>query len=313
MNCKTLVNHLNCMIAILAIILFIPCARGNEIDKSLEFIQKNILNIDLPIDEADPNFYRGLLFQSLYDPLDCAHVNTLKHEISITVNLSTMQKIFQEYGIILLRPLKGNALVIACGNKPSSLCFYASTDSNYRDQHIHENEDTIDPNMHMNPTIIGLWGSEKLTAFIETQKIKYQNIVCEGAGVDVSIEGLQKFRRIMTKGGRLHGCGESAIRFYPQSNEAQTNGFVYTRGMNALPVLEYQVFLDVNEYEKLKNFASSLEQTSNDSNIDFCVQNLAKLYREEYLSSLNTYYELAGFKLQLDWTKKCPIFVCDAI
>lgn len=92
---------------------------------------------------------------------------------------------------IQLRPLQKNMLLLGCGNNPTSICYREPTnmveweqscidyfekdegwaaaiigqkydDIDYGYTHIHEEYDTIDPNVTMNPTVIGHFGDTEM-------------------------------------------------------------------------------------------------------------------------------------------------------
>ena len=115
---------------------------------------------------------------------------------------------------IQLRPLKKNMLLLGCGNNPTSICYREPTNmieweqscrdyfkensawgeriiaqkyDTIKQTHIHEEYDTIDPNITMNPTVIGHFGNTEMP-FLKSNS--YTSIEQEG----ITLKSLHYFQ-----------------------------------------------------------------------------------------------------------------------
>jgi hypothetical protein len=94
-------------------------------------------------------------------------------ELSVDNSVSDVQKLYNWYGVIQLRRYAGERkLILGCGNNP---IFIGSTPlrkqydsvtefwSNYAESHKHVGCYTINPDIGMNPSIVGCFGIEDFT------------------------------------------------------------------------------------------------------------------------------------------------------
>lgn len=80
-----------------------------------------------------------------------------KKNLTIVNNVNLINSMYDEYGIIQMRPLNNETqLLLGCGNTP--LCDIWSNE-----EHSHRKCYTIDPNIGMNPSIIGAFGINDMT------------------------------------------------------------------------------------------------------------------------------------------------------
>ena len=83
--------------------------------------------------------------------------------LDITNPIDTIEQQFNEYGVIILRPYKGEKkLVIGCGNKPLANCggYPFATEKeelDYHTDHHHEECYTINPEPAYNPSVVGFF------------------------------------------------------------------------------------------------------------------------------------------------------------
>lgn len=75
--------------------------------------------------------------------------------LDIDYTIEEIESSFDKYGVIMLRPIGGmESLLLGCGNCP--------VDSNFSDKvHAHTGYDTINPELTMNPTVVGAFGVDK--------------------------------------------------------------------------------------------------------------------------------------------------------
>ena len=132
--------------------------------------------------------------------LNLAFLRLLKTELPI----DEIEKTFYKYGVIQLRPLKSEMLLPGCGNLPLQIgnrphdCsiglrgFAEHQDffTSYQQKHSHEEFDTIDPDIRMNPTVVGFLGSDKVTAFFLDQGKRYREIPYEDG--DMNLEKVKE-------------------------------------------------------------------------------------------------------------------------
>jgi len=99
-----------------------------------------------------------------------------------TSTISEIERVYNKYHVIQLRPLKSEKLVAGCGNSPLLVAGYSSVflaTPEFREKHSHSGSDTID-HISMNPTIVGYLGSEEVTHFLNGEKHQYNLIKAEG-------------------------------------------------------------------------------------------------------------------------------------
>lgn len=126
---------------------------------------------------------------------------------------------------IQLRPLTNKYLLLGCGNNPTTVCYHNPINmtewsdncmtcfkdmpewgkglieqqlrlNKYGETHIHEGYDTIDPQVEMNPTIIGFFGDTKMP-FIKDNS--YDIIELEGICLGKTLFFDDEYTRIISK------------------------------------------------------------------------------------------------------------------
>lgn len=126
---------------------------------------------------------------------------------------------------IQIRPLKNNKLLLGCGNNPTTKCYNSNTnikdwtmscmnafkdnpewgirlinqyivDLENNENHIHEGYDTIDPEISMNPTIIGFFGEDTMPFLVSNS---YEFIESEGITLESTPFYYKEYNRIKKK------------------------------------------------------------------------------------------------------------------
>jgi len=130
----------------------------------------------------------------------------------VTLNLSTIHSIFEKHRVIQLRPyLNQKVLIVGCGNNP---CFDLDfiddeTGESYRDQHIHNDAATIDPDIARNPTVVAFFGYQELPMFPDGafDKIYFEGFCFEPEEGDALDElGIltKQLYRLLNEGGKFY-------------------------------------------------------------------------------------------------------------
>jgi hypothetical protein len=128
--------------------------------------------------------------------------------LDIELPIEKIEEIFHKYSVIQLRPLQSERLVVGCGNLPLQVgcrAFHSSVGlmgfrrhqeffTGYQRRHAHEGNDTIDIDIRMNPTVVGLFGKDRMTQFFQEQGKFYKEIEPEAVFVegDEEVENAKK-------------------------------------------------------------------------------------------------------------------------
>lgn len=116
------------------------------------------------------------------------------HLVEVTNDADSIQTNFEKYGVVQLRKLKDEKiLLLGCGNGPE--IFGSSQEvCDYRTKHLHEGCYTVDPDIDMNPSVVGQFGVDD---FSFLPKESFDTIVYEGfmQELDEEYSGeLEKYR-----------------------------------------------------------------------------------------------------------------------
>lgn len=99
----------------------------------------------------------------------CENFAEVKRRIAtfnITLPVAEIESIFKKYGVIQLRLLSRDILIVGCGESHAP--------------HNHSTADTLDPDLTMNPTVVGYHGDIGVTDFFEASRHRYDIILDEG-------------------------------------------------------------------------------------------------------------------------------------
>jgi len=110
------------------------------------------------------NWYFSTVNERLGDPREWIK------KLNIECSMNELRTHYEKHGVLMLRPLKGNELLLGCGNVP--------VESPYHDNphHKHEGYDTINPMLSMNSTIVAAFGEDDLEGLLPTG---YKKVVFE--------------------------------------------------------------------------------------------------------------------------------------
>lgn len=103
------------------------------------------------------------------------------NELDITIPPEKMLEIFQEYGVIALRHLKNEKLLVFCGNSPI-YCVEEKYNDRERKSHSHQKWDTAEFNLLMNPSCAIHWPPNQKAMGYLSQK-SYQKVKGESMSV----------------------------------------------------------------------------------------------------------------------------------
>jgi hypothetical protein len=120
-------------------------------------------------------------------------------KLNVDCSIKDIRENYEKYGVLVLRPLKTQKLLLGCGNGP------VESPHNIP-RHNHELYDTINPELSMNPTIVGAFGEDNLQALLPT----YTEVVFECYTPSNSESFLTHFS---------HHCGNAAIFDISVNNE----------------------------------------------------------------------------------------------
>ena len=128
--------------------------------------------------------------------------------LDIQCTILEMKKQFKNSNNFSLRKYNNEkTLVIGCGNHPR--LFYGKTwkemerlhPSWYRERHNHKNCCTIDPDIAVNPTVVGLFGVHEFPMFPDNA---FKLIIFEGAPVDINLDNYKKeLNRLLATNGKV--------------------------------------------------------------------------------------------------------------
>lgn len=116
------------------------------------------------------------MYENDYNPIN--RIKMLKQympKIQIETSSDEMMAIFNKYGIIQLRPVQTESLILGCGNEPANHVHFRDIPN---ESHSHKKANTINIHMDMNPSVIAFWGNLKNIQFFEQHKCRL--IVDEG-------------------------------------------------------------------------------------------------------------------------------------
>jgi hypothetical protein len=104
-------------------------------------------------------------------------------QLKIDLPLSKIEEIFNKFGIIVLRKPKEENLLFYCGNSPIYSSAMKKHYNKESSSHKHEEYETIDCDILMNPTIVSHSLSKDLVRYLSSIDKKYKKI--EGCGLCV--------------------------------------------------------------------------------------------------------------------------------
>lgn len=127
-----------------------------------EILERDISEV-MPLDEDISAMVGDRIYfhKSLEDSLENI-INAPDYLQNLTIELTEkeIQKTWDEYGVIPLRPVGNNEkLLLGCGNTPASPLEAAQVGAN--DGHQHDGYDTLDPSLLINPTVVGAFGWDR--------------------------------------------------------------------------------------------------------------------------------------------------------
>lgn len=149
-----------------------------------------------------------------------------KKDLSIDNSIEQIDEIYQKYGVIQMRKYKNEeTLVLGCGNDP---IFFESYECAYRKEyhdpmnkdkyflkerikHLHPDCYTVNPDIGMNPSIVGSFGINKMDFLPQNS---FKKIIFEGFMIDCYVES----HKLLTK----NVCTIESIIYL-----LQDNGVVY--------------------------------------------------------------------------------------
>lgn len=141
----------------------------------------------------------------------------LVRALGIELSMDHIRRAYQSHGVLQLRPFNGVALLIGCGNSP--------IEENYnKPVHVHDDYDTINPELTMNPTLVAALGVDDLRGLLPCT---YAKVLYEGIDPLSSEFALTMFK---------HHFGQAKVYDITYNNGYQENLYHNIESM----VKEYQ-------------------------------------------------------------------------
>ena len=81
-------------------------------------------------------------------------------KLKIDYTMEQIREIYEKHGVLALRPLKGDKLLLGCGNNPVDPNFVT------KPRHEHDDYDTVNPQISMNPSLVAAFGVNKLKGLL---------------------------------------------------------------------------------------------------------------------------------------------------
>lgn len=118
--------------------------------------------------------------------------------LNIELPIAEIERIYRQFGAIQLRPLAGGALLVGCGNRPTQVGNRpdlhagsswtkgegggAASFLAYQEKHAHIGWNTVDPDIRMNPTVVGFFGEDGTTRLLRTHPGGFEKVESESVG-----------------------------------------------------------------------------------------------------------------------------------
>lgn len=191
-----------------------------------------------------------------------------------------IEKIFKNFNVIQLRKYRNEKnLIIGCGNLSDNLKKELSN-SEYIKLHKHENYYTIDPNIKLNPSIVGDFGIDDFSFL----PCSFENIIFEGFMLNCFKYKDEKVdeEKIKKKEIFYHPDFLKKYRKYKNSEKIETRNYRTIRDLLLILKENGIIFFgDRPKFKKIKNKLISIDEPSliisNDSPENFYI--FSKLYR----------------------------------
>ncbi len=103
-------------------------------------------------------YIQSILLNRIQNKISSSH--KILSKLSIDIPPKEMKDIYQKYGVIALRKLSREDLLVCCGNSPVFSCCmhsYSGVPVDYTGLHEHSEMDTCDEDLLMNPSVVGTW------------------------------------------------------------------------------------------------------------------------------------------------------------
>jgi hypothetical protein len=137
--------------------------------------------------------------------------------LTYTFPLIRQRKLFSKYGFIVMNqynPAKHQTLIIGCGHYPIENDMDDPYWSEYSNEHHHEGCYTIDPDLHKNADIIGVYGEQKFPCLKDET---FSKIRSEGVRLKFTPIFMSETTRLLKEGGCYY-CDEEDLPFFIKKN-----------------------------------------------------------------------------------------------
>lgn len=160
--------------------------------------------------------------------------------LSVNNNPNIIRDIYQKYKVIQMRQyLSENVLILGCGNSPIA---FGSTfvKNKYKNKHLHTNCYTINPDLGMNPSIVGQFGVDDFTFLGESI---FDEIIFEGFMMNAYIDKDNEFvhtENINTISSIIFLLKENGV---VKVNNGSTDNAIFKKNNNCLQSIINNDFL----------------------------------------------------------------------
>lgn len=135
--------------------------------------------------------------------------NSIFIHLKIDLPSSKIKLIYDQFGVIQLREINTKTLILGCGNEP---LVYGSSEKGYKEQHAHQNQITMSPELSFNPTFVARFEG----------KFKFENnffkeVIFEGffrRELQNIIDDLNEVKRILAPNGKVSFITDNASKTY---------------------------------------------------------------------------------------------------
>lgn len=135
----------------------------------------------------NPSNIQSIMMERIQKEMSSSH--KIFTQLNIDIPPKEMKDLYERYGIIALRKLSQEGLLVCCGNSPIFSCcmhsFYGKAPIDYARLHEHSEMDTCDEDFLMNPSVVGTWLTPGLVQYLadHRREKKYHILTSENPSV----------------------------------------------------------------------------------------------------------------------------------
>ncbi|KGP62326.1 hypothetical protein EP47_01795 [Legionella norrlandica] len=135
--------------------------------------------------------------------------NSILANLKIELPASKIKEIYEQFGVIQLREINKKSLILGCGSEP---LIYGASTKGYKEEHAHQNQITMSPELNFNPTLVAYFqGSFKFESNF------FNEIVFEGffrRAIPDIIDDLNEVNRILAPEGKVSFTNDKLKKTY---------------------------------------------------------------------------------------------------